>query len=551
MIDRGDMPIITDNLLFVQNDRQGLKKEFLFGLLAAVVALLVYANSLGNGFVWDDNAVITGNPAVKGSALSLFRGIDTTRMTEPTQYYRPLTLLSFLVEDRLHGLTPFCVRLANILLHAANTLLLYLLARTLFTSRHASLLVALLFAVHPVHTEGVDFNSGGRNTMLALFFVLSAYLLHSRSVARANISGAYAGALMFLAGLLSKEFAVCILPFILAAEVPARVDRSPGRDGQLVARLTPYVVLLGLYVFLRNNALAMADVKMEIFPGLLARLQDDIYIIPRYLLTIVWPFALTSKYFIPDDLHALALPLFAAWFAILMSIGWLLARERSRATLFGISWAVSFWLPVSGIVSIASDPLADRYLYAPAIGLWIVAADQGLRMIPANVPWRRIAQVSMLIILVMLSLLTIRRNLDWRDDFTYFSRFVEEYPDRAFGYHNLGCAYLDKKRDLDGAEREFTKALSIDPAFPRLRTQLGYVSLLRGDYQRALVHYDEAVKLNLLDTEALLNRGIALERLGRYTEAVTSYRLFLNSPINELRGARPYAEERINALSGK
>ena len=93
------------------------KKELLTGFLVTVVAFLVYANSLGNSFVGDDHSVILHNPLLRGSPLSLFSGIDTTSDTELLPFYRPLTYLTFLIEQRLHGLTPFFVRLFNVLLH--------------------------------------------------------------------------------------------------------------------------------------------------------------------------------------------------------------------------------------------------------------------------------------------------------------------------------------------------------------------------------------------------------------------------------------------------
>ena len=107
------------------------RNDLLVGLAVAMVAFLVYANSLGNGFVWDDDVVIVANAALKGNALSLFSGIDVARATELNPYYRPLTLLTFLLEERLHGLTPFLVRLFNVLLHAANAFLVYRLRRAL------------------------------------------------------------------------------------------------------------------------------------------------------------------------------------------------------------------------------------------------------------------------------------------------------------------------------------------------------------------------------------------------------------------------------------
>ena len=536
--------------MLLVNDRLSAEKrrDIAFLLLVAVAAFTVYVNSIGNGLVWDDTIVIIKNSALRGEVLPLFSGIDSGRDVELTPYYRPLTFLTFLIEGQLHGFNPFLMHLINVLLHAVNAFLVYRLARALLNDALAALLAGLLFAVHPVHSEGVDFLSGGRNTMLACFFILMACLAHRRSVIEGSRSCAFAGAAFFLAGLFSKEIAVSLLPFIVAIEItPLRGD--PIQRRRAIIRLIPYAACTLFYFTLRSNALSFAGVQVAILPGLGTRLLDNLYIIPRYLLTVIWPLSLGSKYFIPGDLHLLALPLVFGWLCVIVILGWVFMRGRSRATLFGLLWLAAFWLPVSGIIPIPSAPLADRYFYVPAIGLWIVVADQAGRLFPPGVVSRRRAAFVASIILLVLAGLTVRRNLDWKSDITFFSRMVEQYPEKAFGHHNLGCAYLDKMKNLDLAEKEFEKALALDPAFPRLRTQMGYICLLRGDYAGALRHYSEAVKVNPFDAEARLNSGTALERLGRYDEAVAEFRFFLAIPGNELADSRPYAKARVKELS--
>jgi protein O-mannosyl-transferase len=123
------------------------KRDITFSLLVVFAAFALYANSLGNGFVWDDDIVIIANSTQRNSALALFRGIDAGRDTDLTPYYRPLTLLTFLIEDRLHGLNPFLMHFLNVLLHAANAFLVYRLARSLLNDNYAALLAGMLFAV--------------------------------------------------------------------------------------------------------------------------------------------------------------------------------------------------------------------------------------------------------------------------------------------------------------------------------------------------------------------------------------------------------------------
>ena len=550
-------------------DQKEKKQQLLFGLLVAAVAFFVYANSLVNGFALDDASVILNNPALRGKLSALFNSIDTTSDTQLLPFYRPFTYLTFYTEGRLHGFNPFFIRLFNVLLHSANAFLVYLLARSLMKDTYAALLAGLLFAVHPVHTEGVDFNSGGRNTMLACFFVLMAYLLHLRSIVNRNITGSAAGSVFFLAGLFSKELAFAIFPLIVTQEVTHLHEEPAGSRSRAIIRLLPYVAASGCYLIMRWLTLSRLGIQTGILPGLdsqmlqdlyvipsiTERLMNNVYIIPKYLLTVIFPTALSSRYVVPDDLHLLALPLAAAWLCIIGILGWLLTRGRSRTSLFGLSWLVLFWLPVSGIIYVPGAPLADRFLYIPAIGLWLAAADQVIRLVPADTTVRRQAAIVATLVLVMLASLTMRRNLDWKNDIALYSRFVEQYPDNAYGHAGLGSAYYDRSRDnnhyLDPAEKEFEKALALSPtpvAFPRVHNQLGHIKQNRGDYEAALNHYSMALAIFPYDKEARINRGITFEKLNRRGDAVADYQLLLRTPGNDYLGSRQYAEARLRDL---
>lgn len=526
-----------------------VKNELLVGLTLALVAFVIYSNSLGNGFVWDDSVVILANPVLKGSPLELFSSIDSARTTDLTPYYRPLTILSFLIEGRLHGFNPFLVRLFNVLLHTANTFLVYRLIRTFNVALPGAMIAGLLFALHPLQSEAVDFNAGGRNTMLAAFFILTTYLVHQWSVKQGSVYGALVASILFLAGLFSKETALVILPFIGATEIYGLCYKKAFSWRKACFRLVPYISCVLIYLILRNNAMLRAGVDLVIIPGLGERLLDNIYIIPRYLLNVVWPVLLSPKYFIPDDLHLYTLQLFSAWVFIVGMLLWFFTRGRSLPTLFGLAWIVAFWLPVSGIFRIPSAPLADRYLYVSAIGLWVLLADQLGRFLSTHATIRRWGVVPAAMVLIVLAAVTIGHNPVWHSDVSLSSRIIELYPEQAYGFHNLGCAYLDKEHNPVLAERSFAQAFALDPNFPRLRTQMGYIAVLRGDNEGALRHYADALKLNPFDAEAHLNSGIVLEKMLRYEEALIEYRRFLESPGNELADARLAINSKVLDLS--
>jgi protein O-mannosyl-transferase len=527
------------------NARGGLRSVLCI-LLATVVA---YATALNNGFVWDDIPIILQNQNLLNSPFSLLGGIDTCSSTDLTPYYRPFTYFSFLLDERLHGFTPWAMHLVNLALHAGVALLSYKLAQKHLPGTGSPLLVGLLVAVHPIHGEAVNFLSGGRNTLLSSLFVLAAWLWHEQSARSTRFPSALLGAVSFMAALLAKETALALLPFIIALEWSHLRSQTPIIQHRAVMRLAPYVAGVAVYWILRSNALASAGVAIEVFPGLGSRLLANLYIIPRYLLSIIWPLALSSKYPTPADLGTLVAPLLAAWLAIAAILGWTLSRGRSRASLFGLAWFTMFWLPVSGIIPFPSAPMADRYLYLPAIGLWLVGVDQASRLLSKAPLSQRIISLTVIFSLAALAIFSMLRTRIWQNDLTLFSHYAEQYPTEAFGHHNLGTAYLDQRNDLDQAEQAFLRALALNPTFPKLRTQLGYVYLKRGDYSGAQKHYSLAIAQNPLDAEALYNRAYSYENSGRYAEAIEDYRRFLAIRQTELASARPIAEERIRDLS--
>ncbi|MEW6713872.1 MAG: tetratricopeptide repeat protein [Nitrospirota bacterium] len=536
------------------------KREQYFGLLIAAIAFLVYANSTGNGFVSDDHSVILNNSVLRAAPVSLFNTIDTTSDTQLSPYYRPLTYLTFLIEERLHGFDPFMMHLFNVLLHAVNAFLVYRLGIALLNDQKAALLAGLLFAVHPVHTEGVNFLSGGRNTMLACFFILAAVLIHRRAVLKSRFQVALFGAALFLAGLFSKEMAMMVLPFILFLEIPNIKEGLSGERLKSALRLSPYAVAAFVYLFMRWQTLSRLGIQrgivpdfgeqnlngIYIIPGLAERLLDNIYIVPRYILTIVWPAALSPRYEVPDDFNLYALPLFIGWLSIIAALAWLLRRGRSKTGLFGLSWLALFWLPVSGLFYFSSVTLADRFLYIPAIGLWMIAADHTVRFAPTASSARRYGTIFICVLLLVLASLTVMRNMDWRNDITLTSRLAEQYPENPWGHLHLGSAYIQRRgeHDLELAEKEFEKALALDHTMQSVYTPLGYIKLEKGDFEGAVYYYSEALAIFPFDRDARINRGIAYEKLGRYKEALADYQFYLTIPTyNNVPGSNEYAEK--------
>jgi len=537
------------------------------GYLVPLIAFLVYADSLGNGFTLDDHAVIVNNPLFRsGDILSLFSTIDTIGEGQLLPLYRPVTYLTFLLEWKLHHFNPFLIRLANVTLHALNSLLVYRLSRSITgEGSWLPLVAAFLCAVHPINTEGVDFNAGGRNTILATLFSLSAWLLHRRGVQRDSILPGIGSGLLFLLGLFSKESALMIAPFILWQEIET-VRENRGKITRSLIRLIPHLAAAGVYLTLRWVTLARYGIQSSIIPDssstlletlyvvdpLGTRLLHNLYIIPRYLWSILWPASLAPRHVIPEDLNLIALPLFLTWGVIAGGIAWLLTKGRNAVTLFGLSWCFLFWLPTSGLFIIPIQ-IAERYLYAPAIGLWVIIGhlvDRTVRRFPART--LTILSVTGLIIL-LLAAVTVRRNLDWKSNLTLYTRFARQFPDNIHALAGLGVAYYDENTpgSRQIAATIFEQVLRIDPFHPRINRLLGNIRLDEGNLADALQLYDRALESMPTDKEAMINRGITLDKLGRTTEALDQYRRFLTLPgeTDHLPGGVEHARRRVMELA--
>ncbi|MBI5740781.1 MAG: hypothetical protein HZA16_08665 [Nitrospirae bacterium] len=521
------------------------------GLAVALIAFLIYADSLRNGFVWDDHTIVVSNPALEGGIADLFGKIDTADDTEKNPYYRPLTLLTFLIEHRYLDSGPLTGHLFNVLLHAVNAFLVYRLVAVFTANTSMAFLAGIFFAVHPISSESVNFISA-RNNLLAGLFSLSACLLHIHSSRKGGHAAALSAAALFLAGLFCKETALALLPVIFYLEAGAWPQANAAGRKRTIARLIPYAAFTACYFVLRQNAMESAGARQDILQGLFTRLAGNLYIIPRYISLLINPTALSPRYVLPEDLHLLALPLLLAWFCIIGIVGWLLIRGRTPLTLFGLAWLFLFWLPVSGIVDIPSAPFADRYLYLPAIGIWFVMADQSCRLYAALNRARKYAVISLVVVLLFFSAVTVRRNMDWKSEIILFSRAVEQFPDNAWGHAELGLSYLRAYSNDEYyhslALKELQTALSLDPSMEKLHSPIGTIVLARGDLEGAVMHFTEALSANPFDKQALFYRAMTLEDIGKTKEALADYISFLSAPGRGLEEMRPYAEEKVSRL---
>jgi hypothetical protein len=515
-------------------------------LILTFVTLAVYSATFFNGFVMDDEVIIVNNPQTL-SLANVPEVLLAPDLIKP--YYRPLNRATYLFDYQVAGMNPLWYHGVNILIHLGNVILLYLISVRLMRNRYAALVAALLFAVHPVNCEAVNFISA-RNTLMALFFSLASLIAYMNArEKRTKIP--LGSAMLFFCGLMSKETAFMMLAvFFLAVFVPLEEEeeRLDWKGRFLV--LSPYVLVTMVYFAMRAYSLQGIVGTSVLADGLLGRIALNYHIIPQYLGLLLFPADLTLFHKVPHG-GLLNPPWYLPVILGLLAVVWIAVKSRNRTALFGLTWLVINYAPISNIVPIPSDQITERYLYMPEIGFFL-GMGALFSWLHSREKCRRALLAGSAVVALAFAAVTMQRNLDWRNNLSLFSSGVRNDPDSPGAHYNLGTAYMENGR-LDKARSEWERTLSLDPVFSDALTQMGTFAAVQGDLLLAERYYLSALQAPLGKTDpdksmAHFNLGKIYEKWNRPQLALGHYRRFLETvPITYLE-YKPEAEKRIAML---
>jgi tetratricopeptide (TPR) repeat protein len=487
----------------------------------AALAFAVYANSLANGFIVDDQFQILANPVVTG-ARNLFSAFGSgvwTFLGYRGNYYRPLQFLVYGSLYRTFGAyaMPFHLFMAS--LHAINTAMVAVLARRLVAARASALparaawIAAMIFAVHPIHTEAVDWIAALPDVLITAF-ALAGLCLFTAHGAKPSMRQALGHAALYLAALLTKETGVMIVVLYLACQW------FYGKRGNR-AMYAGMAGAFALYLALRIDALGGLAPAQQAFFHLSAPawVMSAIVIAAQYLLALVAPVELNFFHVLHAAnapslalLLALALIAAAAWAAIHF-------RRSQPLVTVALVWIAAPLLPAMNLGGVGQNVFAERYLYLPSVGLVILAAA-AWSWIPARRPgaaWAIFAAVAL-----VFSIQTVQRNRDWSDDFTLLQVTERQSPDSGY-IHNLMAGAWVQRDQFQRALDEQRLAVKYDPESPILRKNLGNI-LLGFDPAAAAREFEAAARMLPNAAESHSNLGLAYEALGRREEALAEYR---------------------------
>jgi len=536
-------------------------------LLLVMLTLAFYNPLVHNEFInIDDNGYITQNSHIRsGLTWNTVRWAFTSF---DDANWHPLTWLSHAFDYQIFKLNPAGHHYVNLLLHAANAVLLFLLLEAATGLTWPGFMVAGLFALHPINVESVAW-AAERKNVLSMFFCLLAMHAYLRYARRPSAARYALVAVLFSAGLMAKP-QIVTFPFLLLLFDYWPLRRMAAESSfetahvSALPRSVPYLVVEKIPLLLLSAASAVITYLAQFTAGamrtppLRARIANAAVDYVRYIGKAFWPAHLAAFY--PNPGKTLPPWQSVAAAAILIVITILVLRLRQHRYLaVGWFWFLGTLVPMIGLVQVGVQSIADRYAYLSFIGLFIAV----VWAIAETARDRNISAASLalptILVLATLGFLTSRQVGYWHDSVTLWRHTLAVTQTRNYFAHDaLGHALADKG-DVEGAIAEFNAAQSYDvyraidlasiAAYERVHghlsdamneyaraldaaqdsasrsvilSELANAYLQLGDFARAKLSCDYAIKEDRRNGRAFVVNGLLAERDGDFNAAVAS-----------------------------
>ena len=494
--------------LACQSKRRGF---FLFVIGAAIVTL--YSVSLGHNFLFDEESIILKNPLIRNfsSIPDVFRhGYFYTGLPAASwnDYYRPLTLLSFMLDFHLWGVNPFGYNLMNALLHFIVSALLYKFLSDMLKNNAAAFLAAFLFAVHPLATEAVTYLAS-RGDLIGAIFTLSALIFYWHR--KRALSFLCCGLALF-----SKESALLLPVALFFLDVTQSKSSFKDRAG----RLSPYFGAGMAYVLFRKFACPVPLGPPENNPveGLLRVLSMGPAFL-SYLQAIVLPEIFQFSLSVEFAGHFTDPKVFlTAGVVLILLAAWALSFRYRGAAFFGMSLFLTGFLPYLEFVHFYPE-WAEHYLYIPVMGLVLLFGCLVREVLSSkSKTLKAVFLTGAAALAIFWSLRTWQRNVIYNDAELYFEHLSKSGARYAhFGYQNLGRIALEHGK-ADQAIVPLKTAERIEPHASVTLNLLALYYLQQDRLKEALSYFEKAYRYEPQNFIYRINSSHVLMRLGRYEE---------------------------------
>lgn len=470
-----------------QQYRANNKRALIALLLMAVATIAAYGKTISHGFIsFDDSVYVLDNNYIKsGFTLDSIRWAFTT--TTDGNWF-PLTWLSYMLDISLVGSSAGALHATSLIYHILNSCLLFAALYTLTGHINRSVIVAALFALHPLHVESVAWISE-RKDLLSTCFLLLTIIAYAAYRNQPTPLRYLAALLLFICGLMSKSMLVSMPLLLLLLDYwPIRAYSSAAsREFRtLLIEKIPFAIFSAISSVVTYNVQKHKAVVSYADSPLLTNIQNAVVSYALYIVKTFFPLQLSVIYPFRADISNTALLSSALLLAAISATVLLQTRNRPYL-LVGWLWYLISLVPVIGIVRVGKQSMADRYTYIPHIGLfilivWGVSESAIVRKISS-----KIAIIILIGLFSVLTALTWNQVSYWKSDLTLFSHAVEVTEDNPVALGVLGLAHLTRN-DLVNASFYLKKSLELNP-----RNVMALYNM--GILQNKLGHGDQAIRM--------------------------------------------------------
>lgn len=513
-----------------------IQNKWIILLFCLIFNLSLFSNTFQNDFVFDDLVVIRDNQILK-NIKNLPQLFTSYYYSSSAGLYRPLTMTSYALNYFLFGSGVWSFHLINILLHALNCWLLFLLIYRLVNRKNLAYLTSFLFLILPIHTEAVT-GLVGRAELLAFFFSFLTLLL--LTVDQTKKWYLPLAILCFLSALLSKETALAVLPiYFFITFYQKQLNKNTlknliGLGLTLIIYLVVRALILGPY-FLTNNA-TIVENPLKFVPAS-ARIFTALKILALYLEKIIFPLHLSSDYSFNQIPAVTNLTNWSTLIGlvILITLIYFLCQLRKTPLPIYLGSAIFFWsfLPISNLITPIGTIMAERLMYFPSAGICLIMAMFFQKLFQKKI-WQWFGLAIFITLTIFYVIRTWQRNYDWRDEKTLYFSAVKVSPNSVLSRSNAGAMYI-LSGDYQQAEKEIIIANQIFPYYPHAVNNLGLIYHQKGEYEKAERQFLQTLEISPDYIPAKENLALNYLIWGKYTEAKNWLLILFNNDEKKVK----------------
>jgi tetratricopeptide (TPR) repeat protein len=497
-------------------------------LLIVLLGAAAYINVVDGEFIWDDKRIVEQNELIRSPSniARVFTKDVGGQLASggggvKYNFYRPAQMLTYMADYAVWKDNPAGYHITNILIHILAALCLYRLVNIISGHIRISLVAAVLFVVHPLHTEAVAYISG-RADPLSVVFLLAAFIVYVKGLQTSDFRlQTFIVLILYTLAILSRESAL-IFPVLLLAYHYAYRKKID------LPRFLPIAVLTAagaaFRFFMTGQLLGGDKIPSGAF---FSRVPGAFAAIANYARLLVIPFNLHMEY--GNARFSMIDPAVIIGVIITLALAAYIFKKRDTRGpyVFGVLWFIAALLPSLNLYPIGAY-MAEHWLYLPSIAVFMMAGvcfgRWQTRRQNGDSPLRtRAIQTGTVPILIIYFLtLTVNQNFYWRRLIPFYEKTLEYAPESVRIYNNLGVAYHDKAQYAMAAEA-YKKAIELNPNYFETFCNLGTAYHDMGLYDEAIAEYKREIAINPDYPKVHNNLGTLYFDTGRYEEAIASY----------------------------